>query len=131
MVSVATCLNKNDGAKIAQRWQRGSKNSKTLFRTKNLLENRKFILPTFLNKSIHVAAWCRMVLFSIQCKATDDDIHPLTFLHAQLCFNLRPRAWCSAPLHQVVLSLVWQYGLQSFQARGTKLERFLPNNQHT
>ena len=27
--------------------------------------------------------------------------------------------------------LVWQYGLWSFQAWGTKLERFLHKNQHT
>ena len=26
---------------------------------------------------------------------------------------------------------LWQYGLWSFQTRGTKLERFLPKNQHT
>ena len=26
---------------------------------------------------------------------------------------------------------VWQYGLGSFQTGGTKLERFLPKNQHT
>ena len=26
---------------------------------------------------------------------------------------------------------LWQYGLWSFQMGGTKLERFLPNNQHT
>ena len=26
---------------------------------------------------------------------------------------------------------LWQYGLWSFQARGTKLDRFLPKNQHT
>ena len=26
---------------------------------------------------------------------------------------------------------VWQYGLWSFQTGGTKLERFLPKNQHT
>ena len=25
---------------------------------------------------------------------------------------------------------IWQYGLWSFQAGGTKLERFLPRNQH-
>ena len=25
---------------------------------------------------------------------------------------------------------VWQYGLWSVQTEGTKLERFLPNNQH-
>ena len=31
-------------------------------------------------------------------------------------------------IHTYVL---WQYGLWSFQAGGTKLERFLPNNQHT
>ena len=28
-------------------------------------------------------------------------------------------------------STVWQYGLWSFQAGGTKLDRFLPKNQHT
>ena len=32
---------------------------------------------------------------------------------------------CS-PLHTL-----WQYGLWSFQMGGTKLERFLPKNQHT
>ena len=26
---------------------------------------------------------------------------------------------------------VWQYGLWSFQVGGTRLERFLPKNQHT
>ena len=26
---------------------------------------------------------------------------------------------------------LWQYGLWSFQRGGTKLERFLPKNQHT
>ena len=26
---------------------------------------------------------------------------------------------------------LWQYGFWSFQTRGTKLERFLPKNQHT
>ena len=26
---------------------------------------------------------------------------------------------------------VWQYGLWSFQTRGTKLKRCLPKNQHT
>ena len=28
-------------------------------------------------------------------------------------------------------SLLWQYGLWSFQTGGTKLERFLPKNKHT
>ena len=28
------------------------------------------------------------------------------------------------------LCTVWQYGLWSFQTGGTKLERFLPKNQH-
>ena len=27
--------------------------------------------------------------------------------------------------------LLWQYGLSSFQAGDTKLERYLPKNQHT
>ena len=28
-------------------------------------------------------------------------------------------------------SILWQYGLWSFQTGSTKLERFLPKNQHT
>ena len=31
----------------------------------------------------------------------------------------------------LVGSAIWQCGLWSFQTRGTKLERFLPKNQHT
>ena len=31
----------------------------------------------------------------------------------------------------LVLFTVWQYGLWSFQTGGTKLERYLPKNQHT
>ena len=27
--------------------------------------------------------------------------------------------------------VLWQYGLSSFQAGGTELERFMPKNQHT
>ena len=55
-MSVATSLNKNDGAKMAQRWCRGSKNSKyqkpCLGQKKMLLKNCKFILMTFFSKSI-------------------------------------------------------------------------------
>ena len=31
----------------------------------------------------------------------------------------------------IFLCWLWHYGLWSFQAGGTKLERFLPKNQHT
>ena len=31
----------------------------------------------------------------------------------------------------VYVCILWQYGLWSFQTGGTKLERFLPKNQHT
>ena len=34
-------------------------------------------------------------------------------------------------LRILVLCALWQYGLWSFQTGGTKLERFLPQNQHT
>ena len=30
-----------------------------------------------------------------------------------------------------VQGIIWQYGLSSFKVGGTKLERFLPKNQHT
>ena len=33
--------------------------------------------------------------------------------------------------NEMTLYEVWQYGLWSFQTGGTKLERFLPKNQHT
>ena len=32
---------------------------------------------------------------------------------------------------QLIFFRLWQYGLWSFQTGGTKLERFLPKNQHT
>ena len=32
---------------------------------------------------------------------------------------------------QVAILLLWQYGMWSFQAGGTKLEKALPKNQHT
>jgi hypothetical protein len=35
------------------------------------------------------------------------------------------------PAHPGTTGLLWQYGLWSFQTGGTKLERFLPKNQHT
>ena len=33
--------------------------------------------------------------------------------------------------NQLGLNELWQYRLWSFQTGGTKLERFLPKNQHT
>ena len=30
-----------------------------------------------------------------------------------------------------MICMLWQYELWSFQTGGTKLERFMPNNQHT
>ena len=33
--------------------------------------------------------------------------------------------------HEQKVSLIWQYGWWSFQTGDTKLERFLPKNQHT
>jgi hypothetical protein len=35
------------------------------------------------------------------------------------------------PLTTLQSLTLWQYGLWSFQTGGTKLERFLPKNQHT
>ena len=37
----------------------------------------------------------------------------------------------SSDLKPPLVLRLWQYGLWSFQAGGTKLERFLPKNQHT
>ena len=44
-----------------------------------------------------------------------------------------PCILCPALLYVVpnkVQSALWQYGLSSFQAGGSELERFLPKNQH-
>ena len=40
----------------------------------------------------------------------------------------KPHGW---QLPKLVAPALWQYGLRSFQTGGTKLERFLPKNQHT
>ena len=44
--------------------------------------------------------------------------------------------WHTKTLHNLINvfskdEAVWQYGLWIFQTGGTKLERFLPKNQHT
>ena len=41
------------------------------------------------------------------------------------------RVQCKKMLHTWHILALWQYGLWSFQVGGTKLERFLPKNQHT
>ena len=38
---------------------------------------------------------------------------------------------CACSLIKIFRWELWQYGLWSFQAGGTKLERVLPKNQHT
>ena len=45
------------------------------------------------------------------------------------CKNIR---FSCSRLHEIVFFCrLWQYGLWSFQTGDTKLERFLPKNQHT
>ena len=46
-------------------------------------------------------------------------------------FLLQNRYWILRRLPASFIQTVWQYGLLSFQMGGTKLERFLPKNQHT
>ena len=36
-----------------------------------------------------------------------------------------------SPLNMFSINQLWQYGMWSFQTRGTKVEIFLPKNQHT
>ena len=45
--------------------------------------------------------------------------------HIQKCAHFQDLCYLLDPLH------LWQYRLCSFQMGGTKLERFLPKNQHT
>ena len=46
------------------------------------------------------------------------------------CIHFGQIFCCAFQCGQVYREL-WQYGLWSFQTGGTKLERFLPKNQHT
>ena len=56
---------------------------------------------------------------------------PLSLDNAQVQSHCNIYAQFSAYQRNVVHFTVWQYGLWSFQTGGTKLERFLPKNQHT
>ena len=51
--------------------------------------------------------------------------------HRQLCCIINESKSGAKRLIICALCPVWQYGLWSFQTGGTKLERFLPKNQHT
>ena len=42
-----------------------------------------------------------------------------------------PKIESACRIHPHTAPHLWQYGLWSFQTGGTKLERFLPKNQHT
>jgi hypothetical protein len=42
-----------------------------------------------------------------------------------------PTGFRDATLRVYIHDDLWQYGLWSFKTGGTKLERFLPQNQHT
>ena len=46
-------------------------------------------------------------------------------------FLLQNRYWILRRLPASFIQTVWQYGLLNFQTGGTKLDRFLPKNQHT
>ena len=67
--------------------------------------------------------------FSVQskvCKRTNPYIAEIT-VGNENCSSFIP----SFSVHTFLRSPIWQYGLWSFQIGGTKLERFLPKNQHT
>ena len=51
-------------------------------------------------------------------------------VRTRLTVNPSPRVNNHCRVHLCKCAL-WQYGLWNFQAGGTKLERFLPKNQHT
>ena len=58
--------------------------------------------------SICVGSFHFLILYHTVCFSTTYDNYPCSDIY-----------------------LIWQYGLWSFQTGGTKLERFLPKNQHT
>ena len=63
----------------------------------------------------------------------DDEVmiqkYSVNRLNRQKKLFLSPLAPCPSPLAS--RPPIWQYGLWSFQTWGTKLEIFLPKNQHT
>ena len=54
----------------------------------------------------------------------------LTFFSSSL-FSSSYLSMTTLVEHSEAQPIVWKYGLWSFQTGGTKLERFLPKNQHT
>ena len=71
------------------------------------------------------------------CKGVDCKIRLSHVLTLQLNWfqvsikvtNIKLRIYYSAK--EIVVKRLWQYGLWSFQTRDTKVEIFLPKNQHT
>ena len=62
----------------------------------------------------------------------------ILFIHSLYTHLMLFTAWISHELvfyepsiHSIICCTLWQYRLWSFQAGGTKLERFLPKNQYT
>ena len=64
---------------------------------------------------------------SKQSKFVTDAISLLSD-YGQIYFTIYDIDSC---IFEVLVLQLWQYGLWSFQTGGTKLERFLPKNQHT
>ena len=79
----------------------------------------------------------RDILFDhlLFCVCFHRVLHFLLFLVSILVFlQDLPLSWVCENWSSFLLWelwRVWQYGLWSLQTRGTKLERFLPKNQHT
>ena len=73
----------------------------------------------------------RIKLFDITKSGCTPE--PSTYFHVLyviLAFFFSEESYHISPTISKLLPL-WQYGLWSFQTGGTKLERFLPKNQHT
>ena len=64
-----------------------------------------------------------MLLNAFNTKLRDDSMKNC---HTKLTILFHPTMLNALPVCKL-----WQYGLWSFQTGGTKLERFLPKNQHT
>ena len=89
-----------------------------------------WLLEIYLFVETDLVAVFQNIIFSIQT-LIEKQICITLLIHSQIKRQKLSYKPCQIVLYSIHSCLVWQYGLWSFQAGGTKLERFLHKNQHT
>ena len=67
---------------------------------------------------------------NIKRQMTNDSVALILWVKTEIGQRHKKQALSLLTSHSMPYTL-WQYGLWSFHTEGTKLERFLPRNQHT